>query len=590
MTFRDLASQLSTSVGAVFAAAGYDAALGQVRRSDRPDLGDFQCNGALIAAKQQGKNPQALATELATQLQANPIFTKVSVAGAGFINFSLSAEALADQAALLAADNNAGVGRTAAPLKILVDFGGPNVAKPMHVGHLRATIIGDSLQRIARFLGHNVTTDAHFGDWGLQIGLLITALEDEQPQLPYFRADYNDSMNQPESPVSMADLERLYPAASARMKEDEAYRDRARKATAQLQKGRAGYLALHKHFWSVSQFTLEREFGALGVTFDLWKSESDVNYLIDGIVEDLTKRGVAVPDDGALAVHVARNSDKAEIPPLLLVSSEGSAMYGTTDVATVVERERDVGPDLYLYVVDQRQALHFTQVFRTCAKAGFADENKFEHIGFGTMNGTDGKPFKTRAGGVMKLHDLITMVREKAAERLASAGLAADLDEQTRAKVALQVGVAALRFADLSSYRMTNYVFDLDRFAAFEGKTGPYLQYQGVRIKSLLRKAADAGHTAGPIMLELPEERALLLALDGFHAAAHLAFDKRAPNFVADHAYNLASAFSAFYAAAPIATEPDAAKRSSRLALATLTLQQLEKALGLLGIAIPEKM
>lgn len=590
MSFTDLPTQLSAVVGDAFTAMGLDAALGAVRRSDRPDLGDYQCNGALAAAKQQGKNPREIADAVVEKLKGNALFKDVTVAGPGFVNLILTDAAVAAHAAAIAADTKTGLTPAAPQLKVLVDFAGPNVAKPMHVGHLRATIIGDAVQRIARFVGHNVVTDAHFGDWGLQVGLLITLLQDEKPELPYFRDDYNDSMKLDKPPVTMDDLDRMYPAASARMKEDEAYRDRARKATAELQKGKPGYLALHKHFWEVSQCALEREFGALGVTFDLWKSESDVNYLIDGIVEDLTKRGVAVPDDGAIAIHVARNTDKAEMPPLLLVSSEGSAMYGTTDVATVVERERDIKADLYLYCVDQRQALHFTQVFRACDKAGYANENKFEHIGFGTMNGTDGKPFKTRAGGVMKLHDLITMVREKAMERLNSANLAADITGDAREKVALQVGVAALRFADLSSYRMTNYVFDLDRFSAFEGKTGPYLQYQGVRIKSLLRKASDAGNAPGAIAIELPEEKALALQLDAFNAAVHLAFEKRAPNFVADHVYNLAGAFSTLYGAAPLAAEADPVKRASRLALAALTLKQLETGLSLLGIEIPERM
>lgn len=589
MSFSDFQTTLSAPVAAAFVELGLVTAVATVRRSDRPDLCDFQTNGALLTAKQQGKNPQVVAQAAVEKLKDNPLFANVSVAGPGFVNFTLTNDAISQQAAAIAADANAGI-VPAAALKVLIDFAGPNVAKPMHVGHLRATIIGDAMQRISRAVGHAVTSDAHFGDWGLQIGLLIVTLQDEQPDLPYFKPDYNDSMKLAQSPVTMDDLNRMYPAASARMKEDEAYRDRARKATAELQKGRPGYLALHKHFWEVSQFNLEREFGALGVKFDLWKSESDVNYLIDGIVDELTKKGVAVPDDGAIAIHVARNSDKAEMPPLLLVSSEGSAMYGTTDVATVVERERDIGPDLYLYVVDQRQALHFNQVFRAVDKAGYAKEEKFEHIGFGTMNGTDGKPFKTRAGGVMQLHDLITMVREKAAERLNAAGLAADLSGEARDKVALQVGVAALRFADLSSYRMTNYVFDLDRFAAFEGKTGPYLQYQGVRIKSLLRKAAEAGNTPGTIAIELPEERNLALVLDGFNTAVHLAFDKRAPNFVADHVYSLAQAFSSLYGAAPLAAETDPAKRASRLALAAATLKQLESGLSLLGIEIPERM
>ncbi|MGE3770196.1 MAG: arginine--tRNA ligase [Bdellovibrionales bacterium] len=579
----DLSTQLSDIVGKEFAALGLDAALGAVKRSDRPDLGDFQCNGALAAAKQRGENPRALAEQIVAKLSVNKMFSKVDIAGPGFINLVLTPEVLSAQANTLAVDKRAGV-VLPAKRKIMVEYIGLNMAKPMHVGHLRSTIIGDSIQRIVRFLGHDTVTDIHFGDWGLQIGLLLIALEDEQPSLPYFRADYNDTMNQPTSPVTMADLERMYPAAAARIKDDEVYRERARIATMELQKGRAGYLALHKHFWAVSRVSIERELGALGVHPDLWKGESDVNYLIDEIVADFTKRGIAVEDDGAIVVHVKRNTDKAEIPPLLLVSSADSAMYGTTDVATILERQREIKADLYIYVVDQRQALHFTQVFRTCVKAGYGTDEQFEHVGFGTMNGPDGKPFKTRAGGLISLHDLITTCREKARARMQEAGLEGD-DE-----TALMIGTAALKFADLSNQRMTNYIFDFDRFTSFEGKTGPYLQYQGVRIKSILRKAVDQNITDGPITLALPEERALALMLDAFNSAVHLAFEKRAPNFVADHVYNLAQAFSSFYAAAPILPEKDEAVRASRLRLAKTALNQLEIGLDLLGIKIPEKM
>jgi arginyl-tRNA synthetase len=586
----DLTTQLTAIVGDVFAAHGLPATLGAVKRSDRPDLGDFQCNGALAAAKAANKNPRELATAIAAQLATNSLFTKVDVAGPGFINLVLADAVVAKQAEVIASDARAGGTTISVPQKVLIDFAGPNVAKPMHVGHLRATIIGDSLQRIGRYLGHAVTSDAHFGDWGLQIGLLIIMLEDEQPQLPYFRTDYTDALWSGEPPVSMADLDRMYPAASARMKEDDAYRERARVATAELQKGRAGYRALHKHFWKVSQFALDREFNALGIRFDLWKGESDVNYLIDGIVADFTVRGIAVEDDGATVVHVKRNSDKAEMPPLLLVSSVGSAMYGTTDVATILERQRDIDPDVYLYVVDQRQALHFQQVFRTAVKAGYGRDEQFEHIGFGTMNGADGKPFKTRAGGVVKLHDLITTATTKALEKMNEAGVANDLPEAERSAAALAVGTAALKFADLMNHRSTDYVFDFDRFVAFEGKTGPYLQYQGVRIKSVVRKAAEQGLVDGPITITLPEERALSLVLDGFNGAVQLAWSGRAPNFVADHVYTLAQAFSTFYAAAPILPEKDGATRASRLRLAKATLNQLETGLQLLGITIPERM
>jgi arginyl-tRNA synthetase len=585
----DFATQLSGRVAHEFAAAGIETELAVVRRSDRPDLGDFQCNGALPAAKKRGENPRALADNIKAKLEGDALFN-VSIAGPGFINFTLSDAMVAARANELAADPRVGALPATKPARVFVDFAGPNVAKPMHVGHLRATIIGDSLQRIARFLGHQVTSDAHFGDWGLQIGLLITALQDEQPDLPYFRADYDESMFLAEPPVTMADLDRMYPAASARMKQEPAYLDRARKATAELQKGRPGYLALHRHFWKVSQVALNREFQSLDIHFDLWKGESDVNYLIDEVVEHCKDKGIAVPSEGAVVIHVTRDSDKKTVPPLILVSSEGSAMYGTTDLATLLERFRDVAPDTLLYVVDQRQALHFTQVFRAAVLAGYCREEQLEHIGFGTMNGTDGKPFRTRAGDVVKLHDLITTCREKAMEKMLAAGFAAELNDAEKADTALAIGTAALKFADLSNVRTTNYVFDVERFTSFEGKTGPYIQQQGVRIKSVLAKAAERGLSAGPVVITGAAERALVLALDPFDAAVQAAFAQRMPHFLAEHVFALAQQFASFYAAAPILPEENAEVRSSRLRLAETTLRQLELGAGLLGIKIPQRM
>lgn len=577
----DLAQQISEILTPLFQKQELDPALAEVRRCDRPDLGDFQCNGALAGAKQKKLNPRALAEQL--KPTNTPLFQNVDIAGPGFLNFILSPEALNQRARQIAQDPRSGVPLTADPKKILIDFSGPNVAKPMHVGHLRATIIGDSLQRIARFLGHQVTSDAHFGDWGLQIGLLIIALQDEQPDLPYFRPDYSEADNLPDPPVSMDDLDRMYPAASARMKQDPDYRDRARKATAELQKGRAGYLALHRHFWSVSQVALNREFQALDIHFDLWKGESDVNYLIDEIVQECRQKGVSVPSQGAEVIEVAKETDSKAVPPLILVSSEGSAMYGTTDLATIFERQKNLDPDHYWYVVDQRQALHFVQVFRAADKAGYCPEQRLEHLGFGTMNGPDKKPFKTRSGDVIKLHDLIQTCRSKALEKMQEAGLTDDPD------TALMIGVAALKFADLCNYRMTDYVFDFDRFTSFEGKTGPYLQYQAVRVKSLLRNATPAD-LEGQIQIQHPCERQLVLTLDAFPAALNLAYQRRAPHFVAEHAYSLAQAFSTFWTALPILKESEPTQRASRLQLARAVLQQLELALGLLGISVPERM
>ncbi len=595
----DLRTDLGEVVGAAFAEAGLAASYGRVTPSDRPDLADFQCNGALAAAKTAGRKPRDIAEDVAARLTGDARLQTVSLAGPGFINLKVSDAALSARANQIAADPRLGASAVAATRRrVLVDYGGPNVAKEMHVGHLRASIIGEAIKRLYRFRGDEVIGDAHFGDWGFQMGLLISAVLDADPALAELTARYEaDPGETTEAPllarvsetVSLEDLDRIYPAASARSKSDEAYRDRARRATAELQAGRPGYRLLWRHFATVTRAALERDFHALGVDFDVWKGESDVNDLIEPMVAELRAKGLMFPDQGAEIIRVARNDDKRELPPLLVVSSEGSAMYGTTDLATILDRKRYFDPEHVLYVVDQRQADHFEVVFRAAYLAGYAAEGSLEHIGFGTMNGPDGKPFKTRAGGVLKLRDLIEMTSAKARERLHEANLGAELTPEAFEDTALKVAVAALKFADLANFRGTSYVFDLDRFSSFEGKTGPYLLYQAVRVKSLLRRAADEGVEPGPIEVAEPAERDLALTLDAFDHALAEAYDKKAPHFIAEHAYRLAGAFSKFYAACPVLTAA-AAVRSSRLALAAVSLAQLELALNLLGIATPERM
>ncbi|WP_417232607.1 arginine--tRNA ligase [Brevundimonas sp.] len=598
----DLKSSLGEAVAAAFAAEGVDAALARVTVSDRPDLADFQSNGALAAAKALKANPRELAGRVAERLKADPRLSLVEVAGPGFINFKLTDAALAERAATVAADaERAGAAAVATPRRVIIDYAGPNVAKPMHVGHLRSSIIGESLKRLFRFRGDTVWGDAHFGDWGFQMGLLIVAVGDEGGAAAFMAE--GDGPFPGKAPVTLEDLERLYPAAATRAREDTEFRDRARKATAELQAGRPGYRALWAHFVAVSRTALEREFAALGVTFDLWNGESDADPVMAGMIADLETKGLLVEDDGARVVHVARPGEtrKRKLadgsvmeapspPPLLVISRDGSAMYGTTDLATVVDRRQAIDPELILYVVDERQAEHFEQVFRAAVLAGYATPGSLEHLGFGTMNGPDGKPFKTRAGGVLKLHDLITMATDKARARLKDSGFGADLPADEFEAIAHKVAIAALKFADLSNSRTTSYVFDLDRFMSFEGKTGPYLLYQAVRIKSLLRKAAEQGVTPAAIVVAEPAERDLALTLDAFDQAVSDAYDKRAPHLLAEHAYRLAQAFSKFYAACPVLVAPDAAGRGSRIALSQAALDQLELTLGLLGIDTPERM
>lgn len=585
-----LLKELGEVVGKAFADADLDPALGVVKRADRPDLAQFQCNGALAAAKAAKQNPRALAERIVAQLKDNSLFGDVSIAGPGFINLTLTDTALSQRIACIGEDQRSGGWDNPTPEKTVMDYGGPNVAKPLHVGHLRAAIIGESLKRIFRFAGDDVVGDVHLGDWGLPMGQLITELKCEQPSLPYFDPE-NGGPFPEEAPIALGDLERLYPQASAACKADPSRAEEARAATAALQQGRPGYRALWEHFITLSRAAIEREYADLGVTFDLWKGESDADPLIADMAEALRGKGLVEESDGAEIIRVAREGDKKEIPPLILFKSDGSVLYGTTDLATIVDRVNCENPDRIIYVVDQRQALHFEQVFRASDLAGFFPAERLEHIGFGTMNGKDGKPFKTRDGGALKLRDLIDMVTERARTRLAESGLAQNYGAEEAEDVARKVGVAALKFADLSNQRITDYIFDLDRFMAFEGKTGPYLLYAGVRVRSVLAKAEAAGAgEAGAVVIALQEERDLALALVAFGDALREAYAKRMPHILCDHAFQLAQAFSKFYAACRIVDEADASARASRLSLAKATGHQLDLVLSLLGIDTPARM
>jgi arginyl-tRNA synthetase len=585
-----LTAELGAIAAAAFAAEGWPAKWGEVKVSDRPDLAQFQCNGALGAAKEAHANPRELAAKIAARLQADPIFAKVEVAGPGFINLDLTDEALAVRLGTLARDGRLGAPRAGDGKMLVIDFGGPNVAKPMHVGHLRSAIIGDSLQRLFRANGWSVVSDVHLGDWGLQMGQLISEIGRRGLAPVYFDAAFKGPYPD-ESPVTMDALEVLYPEAAAACKADPERLEEARRATAELQAGRPGYVALWRHFVAVSEAGLKREYASLGISFDLWKGEATVDPLIAPMIDDLKRCGLAVESEGALVVPVSRQDDNKEIPPLILLKSDGAVLYGTTDLATIVDRVKSQDPDLILYVVDQRQHGHFEQVFRAAELAGLNGKAALEHIGFGTMNGADGKPFKTRAGGVMQLYDLIAMMTKEAETRLHEAGLAEEYGAAERAEIARKVGIGALKFADLSNGRLTDYVFDLERFTRFEGKTGPYLQYAAVRIQSILAKAeAKDFHPAERVVLTSPVERALILQLLALSDAMAAAEDKRAPNFLCDYAFTLAQQFSRFYTEFHILSETDDALRATRLGLCGLTLAVLRKVLDILGIEIPQRM
>jgi len=572
-----LQTYLSELTGKAFADLGLLAALGDVLPSQRPELAQFQCNGAMAAAKQAGKGPREIAGAVAEALKAHPEVASADVAGPGFINIDVTDAALAEWANRTAADDHIGYEMGTEHLKVLVDYAGPNVAKAMHVGHLRATIIGDSLARLFSFAGHNVIRDPHFGDWGFQMGLLIATVE-EQGIDP--------------STITLADLQTIYPDADKRAKEDEEFAERARVTTVALQQGDERALSIWRQMKTVSEQSQRRDFAALGIEFDLWYGESDIADRLNPLVNRLEQGGITEESDGALVVRVDMPDDNREWPPLILRSTVGGFLYSGFDLATVEMRVEDLGVQLMLYVVDRRQGDHFTQVFRAARKAGIAgDDVQMEHIGFGTMNGPDGKPFKTREGGVVRLGDVIDMVKTAARERLDEAHIAEGYPDEERERIARQVGVAALKFGDLINNRSSDYVFDLERFSSFEGKTGPYLQYAAVRIKSISRRADDEGLEPGEIVPPTVDvERDLMLDLFRFPEVVDRAIDLRAPNHVAEYAHGLAGQWNRFYDRCHILGETDPVRQASWLTLARWTEATLETLLHLLGIEVPDRM
>ena len=592
-----LTEKLSVLAGRAFEAAGLPAHLGRVVASSHSELSQFQCNGAMAAAKAAKKNPRVVAEDIAAKLKENPVFAGVDIAGPGFINLRITDDYLADHLRSVAADRRFGVPAVAADTVVL-DYGGPNIAKPMHVGHLRAAIIGDSLRRVMAFAGYKTLGDVHMGDWGTHMGMIVSEhLKNGQAER-IAGVDLND-----EAAVAalMNELSDLYPKVSAACKEDEVRKAEALKATLEIQNREPAHYRLWQVIRDASMRGMKANYERLGVHFDLWKGEADVHDLIAPMVADLKARHLAVEDDGALIVPVKRDDDKKEMPPLILYKRDGAVMYGTTDLATIVERMDLYGPVKIIYIVDQRQHLHFEQVFRAARMAAIVPEDvELTHAGFGTMNGTDGKPFKTRAGGVMKLEDLIEMGLEKARERLAEAELAKDFSPAEREDIAHKVAIAAIKFADLQNQRQADYIFDINRLTSFEGKTGPYLLYQTVRINSLLHKAGISesrnlgiseipGFRDSEILIT-DTDRPLALLLTEMPDAFAASLAHYMPHHLCDYAYRLAQAFSSFYASCHILSEENADLRASRLFLCHLTHRTLETVLGLLGISVPEKM
>ncbi|MCD8333895.1 MAG: arginine--tRNA ligase [Clostridiales bacterium] len=589
---KKLADQITDKVCMAFEAAGYDPALGRCTPSNRPDLCQYQCNGAMAAAKVYHMAPFLIAQAVVEQLAGEEMFSKAEAVRPGFINLDVAPAYLAQWMEAVGADPRRGSDPDSQPKTIVLDYGGPNVAKPLHVGHLRSAIIGEAIKRIARFKGHTVIGDVHLGDWGLQIGQIITELKHRQPDLPYFDPAVTEGFPE-EPPFTISDLEEIYPCASKKSKEDEAYKAEAQEATAQLQEGHPGYRALWRHIINVSVSDLKRNYEKLNVTFDLWKGESDCQPYIPPMVEKMKADGYAYLSDGALVVDVAEEDDAREVPPCLILKSDGAAQYETTDLATIIQREEDYHPDRIIYVVDKRQELHFVRVFRCAYKTGLVDKDKcsLEFVGFGTMNGKDGKPFKTREGGVLRLEYLLRDVSDAVYEKSKTNG--SDLSEAELRQIADQVGLAAIKYGDLSNQPSKDYIFDLNRFIAFEGNTGPYIMYTMVRIKSILKRFQEASPQAELGRILPPEgqkETDLYLTLARFSDAIDDAYEQNAPNRLCRYIYDLSNCLNQFYAERNILKEPDPEKQASYVSLIRLVLKVLELAVDLLGFQAPERM
>ena len=573
-----------------FKASGYEEKFGKVTVSNRPDLCEYQCNGAMAAAKAYRKAPIMIANDVVEKLQDKSIFESAHAVNPGFINLKLDRDFLASYLNQMTEDENLSVEKTGSPKTIVIDYGGPNVAKPLHVGHLRSAIIGESIKRMGRFLGHKVIGDVHLGDWGLQMGLIITELSKRQPDLVYFDKDYQGEYLQ-EAPFTVSELEEIYPTASKKSKEDEDYKNEALEATLELQQGRRGYRALWEQIMKVSVADLKRNYEKLSVDFDLWKGESDADSYIPGLVEYLKGKGYAYQDQGALVVDVKEEKDTKEIPPCMILKSDGASLYTTTDLATIVQREEDYHPDEIIYVVDKRQELHFVQVFRCAKKTGLVpDSTELSFVGFGTMNGKDGKPFKTREGGVMRLERLISEINEEMYKKIVENRSVKGDDAH---KTAEMVGLSAIKYGDLSNQASKDYVFDVDRFTSFEGNTGPYILYTIVRIKSILNRYKEEGGNpeAGVILGAANDsEKALMMVLSRLNSVIQPAFQEKAPHKICSYIYELANAFNSFYHETKILGEENEKQKTSWIQVLVLTKKVLETCIGLLGFEAPDRM
>ena len=588
---------ITDEVTKAFTDCGYDAKYGKVTLSNRPDLCEYQCNGAMAAAKEYKKAPFMIADEVAAKLAEASMFSMTESVKPGFLNLKLDEAFLASYVADMQKDEGRfGCEKAKNPKTIMIDYGGPNVAKPLHDGHLRSAIIGESIKRIGKFAGHKVIGDVHLGDWGLQMGLIITELKLRQPDLVYFDENFEGEYPK-EAPFTISELEEIYPTASKKSKEDEAYKEAAMQATYELQNGRKGYQALLSHILNVSVTDLKKNYENLNVSFELWKGESDAQPYIPAMVQKMKDDGFAYVSDGALVVDVKEDTDTKEIPPCMILKSDGASLYNTTDLATIVWREEDYDPDEIIYVVDKRQELHFVQVFRCARKTGLVKpETELKFLGFGTMNGKDGKPFKTRDGGVMRLEYLVSEIDNEMLKKITENQKAKEnlgISEEEAKETAKTVALAAIKYGDLSNQASKDYIFDIDRFTSFEGNTGPYILYTIVRIKSILHKYHDLGKSAeGAVITSAhsESEKNLMLEISKFNAVIDGAFADTAPHKICSYIYDLANAFNSFYHETKIMSEEDETVQKSYIRLLELTKSVLETSIDLLGFSAPERM
>lgn len=581
---------ISDEMKKAFAEAGYDESLGRVSVSNRPDLCEYQCNGAMAGAKKYGQKPIDIANAVAQKLEGSDVFSSVEAVMPGFLNLKLNNDFLVKYVDAVSKDSKFGLDTVSEEKTVIVDYGGPNVAKPLHVGHLRSAVIGEAVKRICKYMGYKAIGDIHLGDWGLQMGLVINEVKNRQPELVYFDDNY-DGEYPSEAPFTVTDLEEIYPYASGKSKEDPEYKAAAMEATFKLQSGVRGYRALWNHIMDVSIADMKKNYDKLNVNFELWNGESSVHELIPGMVKYMQDNDYAYMSDGAWVIDVKEDTDKKEMPPCILLKSDGASLYNTTDLATIMDRVEKYDPSRMIYLTDKRQDLYFEQVFRAARKTKIiADDIPMIHIGFGTVNGSDGHAFKTREGGVMRLERLISEINEKTFERITESR---EMPEEEARNIAAIVALAAIKYGDLSNQASKDYIFDMDKFTSFEGDTGPYILYTIVRIKSILSKVAADGFDVSSASLAgcySDAEKTLMMDIAGFNAMMTNAYEETAPHKICAYIYNMANDFNRFYHETKIATEEDMTKKGSFIALLKVTRDILETCIGVLGFAAPEKM